>query len=283
MSKIVIILSLFIGTSAFAENWRPRVVATAKDGTLFVADGVLPGIWERGGNGEFVLRFQGAKKDRSPLRTITSLAVADDGTLFAGDSATGEIYQVDRDASPKPLSGGSFEIPTGLAIAEDGTLFVCDLRLNMVARLPRTGGKPETIARVLAPRGLAIAEDGDLYVLSMREDQLVKLSLKGEVKTIVKGTPFQLPLALAVDRRSKDVWVADGDGSTVWKVSPQGKTQAFFGPDVLKRPVAIATDTLGNLFAADAGSGKILRASPNGKLETIWNGPKAIDPGRKTP
>ena len=155
--------------------------------------------------------------------------------------------------------------------------------MNLVARLPREGGKPETIAQIAAPRGLAIGDDGALFVLSMRSDQLVKISRKGKVKTIVKGTPFRMPLGIAFDRRSGGVWVVNGDAATVWKVSPKGEIQVFLDRDVLKRPVAAAADETGDLFMADAGSRKIARVSPSGKVENTWNGPRDVESRRKTP
>lgn len=270
-------------SSAQAADWRPRALAATVDGRIYVADSALPGIWEGGPSGPFVPRFRASEKDRSPLRNVVSLAVSKEGTLFAGDSATGEIYRVDRDAPPKPLSGGAFEVPTGLAIADDGTLYVCDLRLNIVAKLPGEGGRPETIAAVAAPRGLATAGDGGLFVLSSREDPLVKISSNGDKKTAVAGRPFRMPLALAVDRRSNDAWIADGDGSTVWKASARGEARAYSKAGALKRPVAVALDGKGGLIVADAGAGRILRIDDKGAIRSIWNGPGSSVSRRDSP
>ena len=283
MTKACLLLLTFVTTSAIAGEWRPRALTIAADGTLYVADAALPGIWQRRENGEFVLKFRAERGDGSPLRAPTALTVDREGNLFVADSATGEVYRLDREGKPIPLSRRAFEVPTGLAIGDSGDLFVCDLRLNLVARLPRAGGKPEPIARIAAPRGLAIDKDGGLFVVSMRTDQLVKVSQKGEVKTIVKGSPFRMPLGIALDRRSGGVWVADGDDATVWHVSPTGEIRKSFSKDVLVRPVAVATGQAGELFVADSGARTIARVSASGQVEQSWTGPNSVESRRKRP
>ena len=81
----------------------PLAVAVADDGTIYVADLKLPGIWEirEGTRREY---FRGSKKFRTPLNAVRCLAIDQDGRLLAGDSATREIYRFDADAKPQRLA-----------------------------------------------------------------------------------------------------------------------------------------------------------------------------------
>ena len=94
----------------------PSIVAVAPNGSLFIADLVRPGIFRRDATGSLDLFAPGRPQQRTPLHAITAMAVGRDGTLFAADRATGEVYRVEAGKPPVPLSNGGFEVPTGLAV-----------------------------------------------------------------------------------------------------------------------------------------------------------------------
>jgi sugar lactone lactonase YvrE len=226
-----------------------------------VADANAPGIFRCGRTGRWTPAAEGVAKQRTPLRSITAIAVGDGGVVFAADRATGEVYRVEAGKRPEPLSGGSFEIPTGLAFDASGKLLVCDLRLGVVARLPREGGKPEVVARVAAPRAIGVGTSGELVVLSMGPDQLVRVAGDGSTRPLVTGKPFRFPLALARDAQGRRWLVSDGYGRTIWEVDDAGKASRWLQGAPLVRPGSLCVDQAGDVIIADPAAGQIFRAT----------------------
>ena len=92
----------------------PLAAAVAEDGTIYVADRDLPGVWKYS-DGKWSIYFQGSKKFRTPLNAVRCLAIDHQGKLLAGDSSTREIYRFDDANQPQPLTKGGVGIPMSLA------------------------------------------------------------------------------------------------------------------------------------------------------------------------
>jgi len=69
------------------------------------------------------------------------LAVAEDGTLWATDTASGRIFTVAPDAAAMTLfaEGEDLVGVDGIAFADDGTLYINNVRQNLVQRVNRSG------------------------------------------------------------------------------------------------------------------------------------------------
>ncbi len=88
---------------------------------IYIADLKLPGIWVyRGEKLEIVV--QGTSKYRTPLNAIRCLAVTDDGTLLAGDSATPRGLQGQSQGAATALTNGYVGIPITMAPHADRCL-----------------------------------------------------------------------------------------------------------------------------------------------------------------
>ena len=218
-----------------------------------------PGVYRRSADGRLGPFAGATARARSPLHAVSALAVAGDGTVYAGDRATGEVYRVRRGSPPEPLTGSALEVPSGLAIDPQGDLIVCDLRLGLVARIPRQGGPPEALARVAAPRGVALGRSGEVGVLSMGPDQLVRVDKGGEIQPLVKGRPFRFPIAIVRDRDRERYLVSDSYAATIWSVNDSGEARPWFRGKPLVRPEGLDFDPDGRLLVADPGAGLVFR------------------------
>jgi sugar lactone lactonase YvrE len=250
------------GTGA-AQMQYPLAVAAAEDGTIYVADRHLPGIW-RIVDGKPSLMFEGSKKYRTPLNAVRCLALDRSGRLLAGDSATREVYRMNESGEPTPLTDGGIGMPMSIAVNSKGELLVADLELHRIWRVAAEGGKPELLAEVTAPRGVCMDAEDRLWVVSHGNNQLVRIDPAGQVETVVKGRPFSFPhhLVLASDGTA---YIADGYARAIWKVPPGGTPEKLVSGEPLANPVGLAwrDDTL---LVADPKVKAVFELGLDGKI-----------------
>lgn len=255
--------------SAAVRLVAPGAVAGSPDSGLWIADARLPGIVKFSAGKPVELAFKGGKTNRSPLASPRALAVDSRGNLFVADTATSEVYRLKPGEPPVPLTNGAFEIPMGLAIGKNDVLYVADMRLSTIFRMPISGGKPEIVAKVRAPRGIWIDADGSVIVVSAGPDQLVRVRGDGKVEPIVRGRPFSFPHAVVSGPDRGGFLVSDGYTATLWKVSAEGKTEAWFKGAPLVRPVGMTRDSAGGVIVADPGAGKVFRVKSPEDIQSL--------------
>jgi DNA-binding beta-propeller fold protein YncE len=265
----VAIVSTFPATAQAEDFKYPLSAAVAADGTMYVADRNLPGIWKIT-DGKKEIFFQGSKKFRTPLNAVRCVALDKKGRLLAGDSATREVYRFDKSGKPTPLTNSGIGIPMSIAVDSDGNLFVADLelrsKLHRIWKIPAEGGKPEEFAAVPAPRGLAIDKQNRVWVVSHGKDQLLRISADGKkVETIVKGRAFQFPHNVVLDK-DNTAYISDGYAKSVWKVGPEGKPEKWITGKPLVNPVGLAWQG-DNLIIVDPRANNIFVADKEGKVQ----------------
>jgi sugar lactone lactonase YvrE len=177
------------------------------------------------------------------------LAIGADGTLFAGDSSTREVYKFDAEGKPQPLTKGYIGIPMGIVIDSKGDLFVADLERTAVFKVPTSNGEVTEFVKCSAPRGIAIDGKDRIWILANVNDSLVRYSPDKSAEIIVKGTPFEFPNQLVLDDE-ENAYLCDGYAKAVWKVKVGSEPEKLISGEPLKNPVGITRDG-GNLIVAD--------------------------------
>ncbi|MCG6158255.1 hypothetical protein [Rubinisphaera margarita] len=266
------LLACSASLTAAQELLYPIDVAVSKDSTVYIADLRLPGLWKYS-EGKLSVVFQAENKLKSPLSAVRCVAVDDEGRLFAGDSATREIYRIDGPESLSPLTNGRIGVPIDLVIRGDD-LYASDLEYRQIVRVPAQGGEPETLAKNLIARGLAPADDETLFFLGNTEQPLGRLNAAGEVTLLVEGQPFQFAHQLAV--LDSALYVTDNYAATIWKCGTEagGTPEAFVSGDPLVRPVGICTNGE-KLFVADPRAQDVFVISPDGTIQSLTAGSSA--------
>jgi streptogramin lyase len=221
-----------------AEMQYPLSIAAGENGTAYVADRNLPGVWKVA-DGKLELLFEGSRKFRTPLNAVRCVAVDPKGRLVAGDTSTRDIYRFNADNKPEPLTKGGIGMPMAIAFNAEGEIFVCDLEIHRIVKVPEAGGEPTIVAEVPAPRGIAVDPQNRIWVVSHGPNQIVRILPDGKIETVVTGRPFQFPHTLVLDKEL-NAYLCDGYGKTVWKVGADGKPVKLFEGDPLKGPVGIA-------------------------------------------
>lgn len=254
------------GHVASGQMQYPLAVVSNGQGTVFVADRMLPGVWKIS-DGKAEVYFQGSKKFRTPLNAVRCLALDAKGQLLAGDSATRDVYRFDETGKPQPLSGGKIGIPMSIAVNKQGELFVADLETQRIWRMPAEGGDPKEFAIIAGVRGLAFDSKEQLIAVTNLGDPVRRFSPEGKAEVLVAGRPFQFPHHVAV--ANDDVlYIADNYSSALWKVTPGMEPVKFLAGKPLEKPVGVFWDGK-SLLVADPHAKQIFRVDAEGKIEPL--------------
>lgn len=250
-----------------AEMSYPLAVAATDNGSVYVADRKLPGIWSVA-NEKASSYFTGSKVFRTPLNAVRCIALDSKGRVLVGDSSTREVYRFDKvGAEPTPLTKGSIGIPMDIVVTKSGDLFVSDLELHRIWKVPAAGGNPTLFAKVSAPRGLALDQAENLWVVSGTADQLLKISADGKVSVIVEGRPFGFPHDVVV-LEDGTALITDGYAKALWKVTPGTKPEKWVSGEPFKNPVGITLQGK-NILVADPHAKTVFSIDPEKKITDL--------------
>jgi sugar lactone lactonase YvrE len=267
------------GQEASETLQYPLSVAAVDDRTLYVADRLLPGVWKFT-DGAPAVFARGEKRFRTPLNAIRAVAVAADGSVFVGDSATREIYRLAEDGTPTPLTGGKIGIPVDLAITSTGQLFVSDLETQRIWQLPVAGGDPEEVAQLAAPRGLFVDTRDQLWAIAASGDApLVRVAADGSVDPVVTERAFEFPHDVVVDDDGV-AYVSDNYAACIWQVSTAGDVTKLVSGAPLQGPVGLARSSAG-VLVADPRAKAIYLLDQAGTLTAITSAQRAASTDAK--
>ncbi len=243
----------------------PLDAAVAPDGAVYVVDRNLPGVW-RWQEGTLSVFYQGSPKYRTPLNAPRCVAVAADGTVLVGDSATRDVYRVAGPGQAEPITGGKIGIPMDLALASDGSIYVADLELRTLFKIPSGSTAPQAIAQV-NPRGVFVDGQDRVWVVSQNPQQLIRVADDGEVQAVVKERVFEFPHQVYVDA-SGTAFVTDGYKKAVWKVTAEGAAEILHAGPPLDNPVGISA--VGDaLVVVDPRARAVFKFAP-GEKPAVW-------------
>lgn len=243
----------------------PLAVAASADGTLLVADRLLPGVWKLPAGGFPTVFVRAGQRFGSPLAGIRTVAVAGDGTILVGCSATREIYRVAADGGLTPLTDGGIGIPIDIAVHPDGHCFVSDLETQQIWKIPILGGSPRPVARLAGPRGLFVDEEGRLWCVAASSGQpLVRITAAGEIDPVVTSRAFSFPHDVVVDRAGI-AYVSDGYAGTIWRVDAEGGVTPHAAGPPLVGPVGLLRQGAG-LVVVDPRAPGLFTVDPAGTI-----------------
>lgn len=251
-------LSFGLPGSEPANMQKPRGIAVAPDGSLYVADS---------GNN----RVQHFTPDGQLLQEWGTFA----------------------DASQGEAPGGTFYEPWDVAVGLDGAVYVSDTWNHRVQKFTADGqfvktwgyfGQAEQPDAFWGPRGLAVDAQGRVYVTDTGNKRIVIFSADGEFITQFGSTgmgvgQFDEPVGVAVDKNGlvyvTDTWnqriqifqpSADGFSYTPslnWEVA------GWYGQSLDNKPF-IDVDSNGHIFVTDPEGYRVLQFNADGSFVRGW-------------
>jgi uncharacterized protein (TIGR03663 family) len=236
---------------------RPRDVAVAPDGSLFVADTDNH-------------RVQHISRDGTPLHTWGSLAKLGEG----------------------PAPGGTFWEPWGIAVSPDGFVYVADTWNHRIQKFNLEGefvsmwgffGQAETPAAFWGPRDVMVAPDGRVFVADTGNKRVVVFDADGNFISQFgsegfEPSQFNEPVGLAIDGEGR-LYVADTWNQRIQTFAPDGAggftpigawdVFAWYGQSLDNKPY-LAADDQGHIFASDPEGYRVLEFDSQGELVRYW-------------
>lgn len=201
-----------------------------------------------------------------------------------------------------------FLSPYGAAVDGGGNVYVADGGNHTIRKITPAGavstiagsaGHPGLVdgagsaARFSFPHSVATDTAGNVYVADMNNHAIRKITPGGMVSTLAGNgqvgssdgagsvAQFNNPEGVATDSTG-NVYVADTDNQTIRKITPTGtvstiagtkgqagSTDSAGGAPLFYTPVALTTDTAGNVYVADANNDTIRKITPNGAVSTL--------------
>jgi len=200
-----------------------------------------------------------------------------------------------------------FSFPQGIAVDSTGNAYVtsgCALRkITSSALVSTLAGQSGWCASVdgsgntsgfVAPSGVAVDAAGVVYVADNGANTMRKITADGTVTTFAgvasqggstdgagSVARFNGPTGLAIDAAG-NLYVADSGNHTVRKITAgglvttlaglAGNSGSVDGSAAVARfniPQAVAVDSSGNLFVADAGNHTVRKIAPDGTVSTL--------------
>jgi DNA-binding beta-propeller fold protein YncE len=230
MQFLTILALLFFGCLT------PYVQAQA--GTITTVAGGAPFVFQEGFARE------------AALGEITSVALDASGNVYAADVSNRIVERITLDGSLRIVftlrpaaSAGSGT--ASLAVDNSSNLYVSESEFNAPPRITKidaaTGQATTIIEGVLnQPNGLAVDANGNLYVAESETDRIRHIAPDGTITTVA----------------------GNGTGGSSGEGSPAVLAALCF-------PLGAAVDQAGNVYIADWGTSRLLRATPDGLIARI--------------
>lgn len=240
---VVLLLGPLTGAGGGAELQYPLSIAVSAEGTIFLADRNLPGVF-RAKEGKLSVLFQASKRFRTPLNAVRCVALDREGKLLAGDSAARNVFRFDDSGKPVPITKetgglGMIGIPMSVAVDSQGTIFASDLEIQRIVKVPAGSDQPVEVAEIAGCRGLFIDSQDRLWVVSTTQNQLHRIAPDGTKEVIVPGRPFQFPHTVVV-AADGTAYVCDGYAKAIWKVVAGSEPTKLVEGGPFQNPVGLA-------------------------------------------
>ncbi len=203
-------------------------------------------------------------------------------STVAGGNGAG--YTGDGGAAVRATFNFTPGAPIGMAFDASGNLYVADTGNNVIRKItPSLAISTITVAGLKSPSGVAIDLSGNLYIADTGNGVIRKIDASSNFTTIATNLPLASPSAITVDGNG-NIFVYDSGALAILKIDASGNVATYagsFGANAfwgdggpataagMEKPTAVAADTAGRIYIADAGNGRLRVITPDGNINSI--------------
>jgi len=203
----------------------------------------------------------------------SGVAIAADGTIFIADSQNSTIRSIAGAGSSEPgviravagrwapAQNVTLSEPMGIVLDRANNLYIADQGAGAVLRMQAGSDQLSVLAHVVSPASVAITQDASkIFVASVQTGAIFAINTQSQAITTVPGfSPSETGPVEAGSSSANSS--ASGVCAPAQAAAQRGAaaSSASTGASEQVCPAGIAVDGGGNLFVADANSGKILR------------------------
>lgn len=214
----------------------------------------------------------------------SGVAIASDGTIFIADSQNSTIRSIAGAGSSEPgvirsvagrwapAQNVTLSEPMGIVLDRAGNLYIADQDAGAVLRMQAGSNQLSVLAHVVSPASVAITQDASkIFVASVQTGAIFAINLQTQAITTVPGfSPSATgPIEAGSSSANSGANGVCAPAQTAAQRGAAAATPSSNGGSEHVCPAGIAVDGGGNLFVADANSGRILRIdSKNSKTTT---------------
>jgi DNA-binding beta-propeller fold protein YncE len=236
---------------------RPRGLAVAGDGSIYVADTDNHRIQHLSPEGEVLHSW-------------------------------GKFGDINTNAAP----GGTFNQPWGIAVGPEGSVYVADTWNHRVQKFSPEGdflamwgffGQAESPKAFWGPRDVDVDEDGFVFITDTGNKRIVVFDEDGNFisqfgETGLGPGQFDEPVGISIDEDGNivvaDTWnqriqVFSRIGDDTFVPEKEWEVVAWFGQSLDNKPF-IEVDEFGNIFSSDPEGYRVLMFDKDGEFIQFW-------------
>jgi len=250
---------------------KPRGIAVAANGNVYVADTGNNRVQEFTSTGEYVTKWGSEGKENGQFQEPRAIAVNEsNGDVYVADTgndrvqeftSTGE-YVTKWDSEGK--ENGQFAKPGGIAISSSGNVYVADTNNQRIQEFTPSGGyttkwgsQGKENGQFEWPEGIAMAPNGNVYVKDYEDQRVQEFSSAGVYVTGWSAGGYQEAIAVAP---SGNVYV--DVGHQIKEFSSSGTFVAKYGVTgpgngQFEEPLGITIAASGLVYVADGGNNRV--------------------------
>lgn len=178
------------------------------------------------------------------------LSVDQMGIVYAG-TFDDRVYRVRKDGRTEVFASGLYGA-SGNVVGPMGNLFQLNFFGGYITRIDRHGNQVILAGGLETPVDVTFA-DGDLYVANCGSNSVARVTLDGEVTTVVQGPPFNCPNGITY-ASDGNLYVVNFSDAKLLKVTLHGDVSEF---GTLPHARNVIASARGYLYVA-SGSGRQL-------------------------
>ena len=236
---------------------------------------------------------------------IRGMTTGPNGALWYTNGGNNTIGEITTDGKSTIYSGSGIDQPWGITSGPDDDLWFTNLSGNTIGRISTSGVVTiYKDKRIDEPQGIAEGSDGDIWFTNSGDDEIGRITPSGYISIHKIGiidpiaitssphglwvtgdygighitangyfhfysspsSPYNQPLGQAITTgRDGNLWFTDDAGSSIGRMTPQGKFTFFINPDI-QSPEGITAGPDGRLWFANDNSDYIGAITTSGSV-----------------